>query len=135
MHSNVILRFMVQAFQDPPLCSSILFNLQFLQHCFICHPPPRVCVPENAGFEPRNVPKFYVRHIYNKSALFVLLILKKRLHIVQSRWHLIHGIRLRVPTSHPCYRYLITLGCLFLIQARYLITLGCLFLIQAIGTS
>ncbi len=25
MHSNVMLRFMVQAFQDPPLCSSTLF--------------------------------------------------------------------------------------------------------------
>ncbi len=27
MHSNMMLRFMVQALQDPPLCSSTFFNL------------------------------------------------------------------------------------------------------------
>jgi len=30
MHSNVMLRFMVQAFQDPPLCRSTLYSMQRL---------------------------------------------------------------------------------------------------------
>ena len=58
MHSNVMLRFMVQAFQDPPLCSRTLkvpkrenFSLAF----FALSEPIWVC---NLGTGPKN-PFFY----------------------------------------------------------------------------
>ncbi len=42
MHSNVMHRFMVQAFQDPPLCSSTINQLPFSILEFMCMPKNKI---------------------------------------------------------------------------------------------